>query len=628
MMADVVPFSGNLTTGPTSNLLKTFTAKFLADDLFVDMINVCLYPATFGAVVVGANNSTVEYIRSYLFDMVKTVKILKLNNSTAILNSVRLVETLLTIRESGSSILGYQNVFQHIPVQDLHSQQLITRAIENRLESIDHFRKKMDYILSMIGMYYEVSHIRASLTMIGNFQEYASNSDVSIFETIKNWKDLIINSYTDLSKLQSVNKAESSSDYFVISDKNSSDVLATTLFTYVSRDYSFFRTGFDLFDQHVEGFESSSVHLISAPSNHGKSIFMINLCHMMARINANDFSPTDAIVFITLEDDIYKLSRRFMSIFGNHKYSLLRMAFKQGYEISKANEIVDSKSSMGVKVKSMFKNLIDSSITVLTNGKFGIVVKHANENTFSPGDLGKFIDRLRVEGWNTKMVFLDYVDCAQPTIQRYTHVKDYDVQGQIVQELRNLSREHKVPIITATQNAKVSENVNIAMDNTVIGDSYKKVRFADFLYMCRMRRDLNPLAEPVLSQVTDKNLHFNEQGALNSNIAKMSNLITSSLIPFEVKTTKSKESGKDVSKFSLFCVENLRIYDSIQEFLDDAKVLYPNSKRLEADIKALTDMAITSITEEFDQIPAKELVLSDEEEGSQTLEQLPDFLLS
>jgi hypothetical protein len=607
----------------SSSLLKGMMSKFITDDLFIDIINICLYPATFGVVTVGTHNSTVDYIREYLFDLNKVTKALKLGNTTLIQNNISLANTLLTIREQGSSILSYQNVFQHVPSQDLNTQTLIKRAIDNKLDSLDAFRKKTDYVLRMIGLYYELSNIKSSLVMMGNFEEYASNQDVSIFEVVKNWKDIVINFYNDLSKLQSINKAEAISDYFVICDKQSSDTLAETLFQYVSKEYSFFKTGFTLFDQYIEGFESSSVHLISAPSNHGKSIFMINLCHMMSRINKNDFQQGDAVVFVTLEDDIYKLSRRFMSIFGNYKYNLLRRVFKQGYEISKANEITDSKSNMGLKVKSMFKNLIDSSVTAVTNGKFAVIVKHENENIFSPGDLGRFLDRLRVEGWNPKMVYMDYVDCATPTIQRYTSVKDYDVQGQIVQELRNLSRAHKLPIITATQNSKISENMNVAMDNTQIGDSYKKVRYADFLYMCRMRRDLNPLADPVLSHVADPHLHMNQDHSLKPEILRLKQIITDVLIPFEVKITKSKEGAKDVSRFALFCTENLRIYNNIQEYIDDAKFLYPHSKRLEQDIKSLTDMAITSITEEFDQ---EYDTIQDLENQEGTVETVPDFL--
>lgn len=609
---------GGLVPQGDGKLFKGMMSKFLTDDLFIDIINVCLYPATFGVATVGTHNSTVEYIREFLYDITKVSKALKLGNPQIIQNSISLVNTLLIIRESGSSILSYQNVFQHVPSQDLHTQSLIKKAIDTKLDSLESFRKKTDSILKMISMYYEISNMKSGMMMQGNFTEYIYNQDVTIFEASALYKELIINQYHDLSKLQSLNKAESISDYFVICDKQSSDALAETLFQYVSQEYSFFKTGFALFDKYIEGFESSSVHLISAPSNHGKSIFMINLCHMMARINKNDFQTGDAVVFVTLEDDIYKLSRRFMSIFGNYKYNLLRRVFKQGYEISKANEIIDSKSNMGLKVKSMFKNLIDSSVTALTNGKFAVIVKHENENIFSPGDLGRFLDRLRVEGWNPKMVYMDYVDCATPTIQRYSNVKDYDLQGQIVQELRNLSRAHKLPIITATQNSKISENMNVAMDNTQVGDSYKKVRYADFLYMCRMRRDLNPLADPVLSHVIDPQIHLNQDNSLKPELLKLKQIITDVLIPFEVKITKSKESGKDFSRFSLFCTENLRIYNNIQEYIEDAKTLYPHSKRLEQDIKSLTDMAITSITEEFDQ--------EYEEPRELKPEEIPDFL--
>jgi hypothetical protein len=133
-----------------------------------------------------------------------------------------------------------------------------------------------------------------------------------------------------------------------------------------------------------------------------------------------------------------------------------------------------------------------------------------------------------------------------------------------------------------------------------------------------MRRDLNPLADPVLPHVTDKQLHFDTKDQLKPEIVKLTSIITDVLIPFEVKITKSKESGKDFTRYSLFCTENLRIYNNLQEYLDDARTLYPTSKRLENDIKSLTDLAITSVTEEFDQIP-------EEMPGVQEVE-TPDFL--
>jgi hypothetical protein len=141
--------------------------------------------------------------------------------------------------------------------------------------------------------------------------------------------------------------------------------------------------------------------------------------------------------------------------------------------------------------------------------------------------------------------------------------------------------------------------------------------------MCRMRRDLNPLTDPVLSHVTDKQLHYDNNNQLKSEILRLKQIITDVLIPFEVKITKSKESGKDFTRFSLFCTENLRIYNNIQEYIDDAKTLYTSSKRLENDIKSLTDLAITSVTEEFDQIPGS---FPDVKEITADIMDKPDFL--
>lgn len=580
--------------------IKTFISKFLVDDFFIDMIRVALYPADFGTITVGSNNSTIEYVMDFLKDLNQVAKNLKLGNLSVIQNNIALVTSLINIRETGMSILNYDNVFQHFPSQDLNTQRLIKAAIDRRLHTMDEFRKTTDYQLNMIAAYYESSQVSAATIAWEQFVDYSGSPDVTIFEAHKLFKDAVINIYNDLSKLQSVSKSETFDDYFVISNKHSVDQLADTLFKYISTGYSFYKTGFTLFDQYIEGFESSSVHLISAPSNHGKSILMVNLLRSIIEANISEFKSNDVIVFVTLEDDIYKLTRRFMSVFGNVKHSNLRLAFKQFYEISKAHELTEGQSTISHKIQSMLKNLIYMSILNVTNEKVAVCLRHENENTFSPGDLGKFLDKLRVEGLNPKMVFMDYVDCAQPTIQRYSHVKDYDMHGQIVQELRNLSRVQKLPIVTATQNAKISENMNIAMDNTQIGDSYKKVRYSDFIYMCRMRKDLNPLTPPVIDHITDGR-HKADDGSLTQQVLQLQNMISSVLIPFEIKITKSKESGKDVSRYSLFCEENLKIYNNIQEYIDDAQTLYKKSKRLEDDIKHLTDMAITSVTETFDQ---------------------------
>jgi hypothetical protein len=60
------------------------------------------------------------------------------------------------------------------------------------------------------------------------------------------------------------------------------------------------------------------------------------------------------------------------------------------------------------------------------------------------------------------------------------------------------------------------------------------------------------------------------------------------LIPFQVKITKAKDGIKDKSRYSLFCTENLRIYDSVEVYIQDRPQLKINTKNLENDISSLS----------------------------------------
>ena len=70
------------------------------------------------------------------------------------------------------------------------------------------------------------------------------------------------------------------------------------------------------------------------------------------------------------------------------------------------------------------------------------------------------------------------------------------------------------------------------------------------------------------------------------------------LTPYEVKITKSKDSEKDISRFLLFCKDNLRIYNNVDEYIKDAPIIEANTIRLEKDIRTLTDLAIASVSSE------------------------------
>ena len=112
--------SDNFAVQSQNNLLKAFINKFTSDEFFVDLINLTLYPADFGTTY---SNKTIDYIKTFLSDAQKIMKINKFNNQQT-LNNVQLSNSLLNIRESRSNILSYNNVFQHVNLQDLSLTKL------------------------------------------------------------------------------------------------------------------------------------------------------------------------------------------------------------------------------------------------------------------------------------------------------------------------------------------------------------------------------------------------------------------------------------------------------------------------------------------------------------------------
>ena len=184
-----------------------------------------------------------------------------------------------------------------------------------------------------------------------------------------------------------------------------------------------------------------------------------------------------------------------------------------------------------------------------------------------------------------------------PTTSVFGNMKEYDTQGAIVQELRNLSRIHGIPIISPTQNQRDSEDVTKLQSNRLIGDSYKKIRYADFIYMMRMREDKNFLSEGVREQVISKKKTTDgmPQDSVSPNVLAIKDKLADVLVPLEIKITKSKDSEKNKSRFLLFCKENLRIYNNIDEYIKDEPMLKVASNKLEKDIDLLINQAITSV---------------------------------
>jgi hypothetical protein len=188
----------------------------------------------------------------------------------------------------------------------------------------------------------------------------------------------------------------------------------------------------------------------------------------MIILNKEQLTEKDMFLFVTLEDDINKLLRRILSVFGNNTARIIQRLFVKSSEVFR-----EGSDSTVRELENILSAVITESIISVTNKTCTFLVKHCNENTFSVGDLRKLVDKHRLEGYNIKCIAVDYLDCMIDSSNgsKSSNYNDYDAQGQIVQDLRLAARVYTVPVLTITQNSKLSENFMQAMGNGLIGDS-------------------------------------------------------------------------------------------------------------------------------------------------------------
>jgi replicative DNA helicase len=550
-------------------LLSSFISQYAKPDIFEDIINISLFQSDFTTNVTSSSNDITSLIKTFISEVRKDVNKYNIQTYIPIQNLVSLMDItkqILEIRDDiGSRIITYENVKQHFTKRSLFIEKELDKVINTRLPNIEEFHKTVDKIILICQSYYEIVNMKNTLTKFDVFLDTLNNDNINLFNKLIDYKDVIIESYNSLSTLQTINKAEHLSDYIVLSDNLAFNNISDKLVTFLSNGYNYFKSGYPLIDDNVGGIESSSVHIVSGPSNHGKSLMLVNLCRNI--IKNNVFADkNDAILYITLEDDIYKLIRRFISIFGNNDAETLRKIFVS------ASERLKISPTLKTNIQEIYNQLLQDSLKDIVDNKCTLILKHSNENTFSPADISRFIDRLSIEGYNTKIVIVDYIDVMVPSNNRYSNFDDYNSQGQIVLELRGLSRSYSVPVITATQNTRASENTSYSLSNEQLGDSIKKLRYADYLYMIRMNRDINVDSDTVKKDTqgdTEDIDIFNMDSDLFN------------LIPFEFKITKAKEGKKNIHQYHLFNEKNLRICPTINSCKQDLNDMKKTQKKLD-----------------------------------------------
>ena len=294
--------------------------------------------------------------------------------------------------------------------------------------------------------------------------------------------------------------------------------------------------------------------------------------------------------------DIYKLQRRFGAILGNVEQLILKSMYTNIADLLKQNATNNSNYSID-QIKQLLTTFLTDNL-YNTIGKYvPFDLKHFRE-VITPDTVKQIIEYHKSQGNRVRVVFIDYVDCMAPSRSKYTDFNDYNAHGIIVQELRNIAQEYLVPVITITQAVRGTEKADF-MTNDNIGDSIKKVRYADYIYMVRLRRNLQILTESVKNDIIDPQELQSLQATTFTDLKNQNN---SKLTPFEIKITKAKDGDRDMERFHVFSGNNLRIYQQLSNYYQDVVPMQQNSAKLTAEIER-AKMNVNSIdgalSEEF-----------------------------
>lgn len=575
----------------TSNdsLLIAFLNQFVNQEFLEDIINVAIYQADINAFNQRHDQvSNLDKIKLFLADIHQDIERLKKVNALGnypinlVKINIAFAKRVIELKTSiGVRLLTYDTLEDTFNKSELHIVTIIKRVKEKRLTNIDDFKYKLNEIINKIQIGEEIRSVKKSFAVLDDVKKALNSKDPQILNTLFNYRNAIDIASEDLSKLKSINLSDSLSNSIMIGDGDESiNDAVDNLVQYLSSGYAFYKTGYDIIDQNIGGIEAANFHLICGPSNNAKSLFMINLLYNMIYHNRHEFDANDVVLYITLEDDIYKLLRRFGSILGNIDHSILKYMYVSSSTLLRKKSMYDDQNSQIVsQSKQMFKRFIEEALHKTTGVHVPFALYHYRDQ-ISPSTVKQLIDYHKSKGKRVRMAFIDYMDCMVPSNSKYTDYNDYNSHGIITQELRNLAQECLIPVITITQAVRGTETADF-MTNDNIGDSIKKVRYADYVYMVRLCRNLNVLSDDVKPHIMDPNELQNGQSTTFTDLKNQNN---SKLVPFEVKITKAKDGDRDMSRYHIFSGHNLRIYQQLSTYYAQVPIMQKNNSQLNAEI--------------------------------------------
>lgn len=565
-------------------LKSTYATK----EFLSKVINIELYQNDFSSNYNGQNLITI--FENFLRTLKKDIKNYDLKTEVPqnqIFNLIDVSQRLLNLKKDGSyTLINYNTIDNYYSRSSKFVKKVLNEIKENKINSEKAFDKEVEDLLKHIETYKGFEELKNSMDQIENLKYEIDNNNVVALDILRSYKESLTDSYEKINNLAILENNKQEFESFMFDDEDSFNQVNSKIFNALEKSFFFYKTGYELIDDSIYGIDSTSMNLITGPTNHAKSILMLNLLKNMIEQNHNNFDTRDIFIHITLEDDLVKLYKRIGSIFGNNNQKVIRLYLESLSEIIREEK----------KKLKPDKRILSQISSQLNNFNKGVVKQYsdickikliqANEETFSSRNIINEIDSLKAKNYNVKAIFIDYMDVMVSADSKYNSGEnDYNKHGQILHEMRAITKTRKIPIVTITQNKRLSEDGTVELNNSLIGDSFKKARYADSIIQIRMRTDLSIISEEVKSDIykssnSNKALSFKD---LNSNNSNPQN----DLVPFEMKITKAKDGDKDVSKFALFCKKNLRIYDKIDDYMKDSKLCDINQSQIEKDVNYL-----------------------------------------
>ena len=430
----------NTISSQEATIYDSFLVKYTNKEFFSKFLNVCLYQADLSAISgINKNSEVIKYFKSFLNLLSEDIK-----SSTSIniqqkplLSTISTLKKVLDIKEDPAArLLTYDTVDKHFQNNsNIFCSRVIEHVKENRISNFQTFKSELEDISKLIQVYTELKQLKLILDELDFLKQESSSDNLSALNLLKNCKNIITKAHSIFSTLKSVGDDEEIEKYLEFYDESSNQTVVGNLFKYLTKSFNFFKTGYKLLDDNIDGIESSSVYIVSAASNNGKSLYIINLMRNIILNDLNKFESNDIILFVTLEDDIYKVYRRFLSIFGNISTKLAKKLFVHCASIIQESKDIDIKfKNIEHDINRLFEKITQKAIYNTTKGRCRLGLIYSNNQDYTMADISRFIDKKKSEGLNVKAVFIDYLDYMLPS---NASIKDkegsqYSSHGQIV----------------------------------------------------------------------------------------------------------------------------------------------------------------------------------------------------